>query len=48
MILASALGSKADYLVTGDADLLALQGEQALGSLRIVTVAVFLRDLSSR
>lgn len=42
MVLATALGGRADYLVTGDADLLALRNEPALGTLRIVTVREFL------
>lgn len=41
-ILAAALGGEAEYLVTGDADLLALAGDPRLGGLRIVTVVVFL------
>ena len=41
-LLACALGGQADYLVTGDADLLALAGHPALGQLRIVTPRAFL------
>jgi uncharacterized protein len=41
-ILASALGGDADYLVTGDADLLVLDGDPRLGKLRIVTARLFL------
>jgi putative PIN family toxin of toxin-antitoxin system len=41
-ILASALGGDADYLVTGDDDLLVLDGDPRLGKLRIVTVREFL------
>ena len=41
-ILASALGGDADYLVTGDDDLLALRNDPRLGQLKIVTVAEFL------
>jgi putative PIN family toxin of toxin-antitoxin system len=41
--LACALGGQADYLVTGDEDLLVLDGLPALGALRIVTVRTFLR-----
>ncbi len=44
-ILAAALGGGADYLVTGDQDLLVLGGNPLLGSLSIVTVAEFLRIL---
>jgi predicted nucleic acid-binding protein len=35
--LACALGARADYLVSGDADLLVLNGDPALGKTRIVT-----------
>jgi putative PIN family toxin of toxin-antitoxin system len=41
-ILAAALGGRADYLVTGDDDLLSLAGDARLGPLEIVTVRVFL------
>ena len=41
-ILAAALGGAADYLVTGDEDLLTLAGDPRLGTLKIVTVAEFL------
>jgi putative PIN family toxin of toxin-antitoxin system len=41
-VLAAALGGNADFLVTGDDDLLALAGDPRLGRLRIVTVVVFL------
>ena len=37
-ILAAAVGGDADYLVTGDRDLLVHRGEPRLGQLRIVTV----------
>jgi len=40
-ILAAALTGAADYLVTGDHDLLVLADDPRLGSLRIVTVAEF-------
>lgn len=40
--LACALGGRVEYLVTGDEDLLALKGDAALESLRIVTVRAFL------
>lgn len=43
--LAAALGGMADYLVTGDADLLDLEGDQRLGKLRIVTPHQFLDQL---
>jgi putative PIN family toxin of toxin-antitoxin system len=48
MILASALGGKADYLVTGDDDLLVLVGKAELGKLQIVTARTFLESLGSR
>ncbi len=44
-LLAAALGGNADYLVTGDADLLVLAGDPLLGPLRIVTARAFLDDL---
>jgi putative PIN family toxin of toxin-antitoxin system len=37
-LLAAAIGGDADYLITGDDDLLVLDGAAALGRLRIVTV----------
>jgi putative PIN family toxin of toxin-antitoxin system len=39
--LAVALGGNADYLVTGDDDLLSLRGASELGKLRIVTAREF-------
>jgi putative PIN family toxin of toxin-antitoxin system len=47
-ILAAALGGDADYLVTGDADLLVLDGDPRLGNLRIVTAREFLDMLGER
>jgi putative PIN family toxin of toxin-antitoxin system len=47
-ILAAALGGNADYLVTGDGDLLALQGDPLLGSTEIVTVAQFFAILDEQ
>ena len=44
-ILAAAIGSNADYLVTGDKDLLTLADDPRLGSLKIVTAAQFLDAL---
>ena len=44
-ILAAAIGGDADYLVTGDEELLVLQGDPQLRDLRIVTVAQFLAVL---
>ena len=43
--LAAALGGDADYLVTGDDDLLAHRGDPRLGRLKIVTAAEFLAIL---
>ena len=47
MVLAAALGGAADFLVTGDEDLLALAGDPQLGTLQIVTVRTFLDVLAS-
>lgn len=44
-LLACALGGDADYLITGDKDLLVLDGNPALGKLKIVTVEEFLKHL---
>lgn len=41
-VLAAAVGGRAEYLVTGDMDLLALKDNSALGALRIVTAREFL------
>lgn len=46
-LLASALGGRADYLVTGDADLLELEGNPRLRGLRIVTPRAFLELLEA-
>jgi putative PIN family toxin of toxin-antitoxin system len=46
MVLAAALGGHADYLVTGDADLLDLRGRPEVGTLHIVTVPEFLTILN--
>ena len=46
-ILAAALGGSADYLVTGDDDLLVLDGDPRLGNLRIVTARAFLDVLAA-
>lgn len=45
-ILAAAITGEADYLVTGDRDLLVLAGTPELGRLRIVTPAEFLAMLN--
>ncbi len=39
IVLATATSGKADYLVTGDKDLLVLQGHRKLRNLKIVTVS---------
>jgi putative PIN family toxin of toxin-antitoxin system len=41
-LLALALGGNADYLITGDQDLLDLDGEPALENLPIITATAFL------
>ena len=46
-VLATALGGKADYLVTGDEDLLTLDGHPKLPHLRILSVRSFLDLLSA-
>jgi predicted nucleic acid-binding protein len=45
MILASALGGRAEYLVTGDEDLLVLNEAAEIGSLRILRVREFVQQL---
>lgn len=47
-LLACAVAGTADYLVTGDRDLLALDGDPALGALRILTPLDFLAALDAR
>lgn len=47
-VLAPALGATADYIVTGDDDLVILDGHPALGSLGIVTPTEFLAILPQR
>jgi putative PIN family toxin of toxin-antitoxin system len=47
-ILALAVGGDADYLVTGDDDLLRHQGDPRVGKLKIVTAREFLDILDSR
>lgn len=46
-ILAAALVGDADYLVTGDNDLLVLADDQRIGRLQIVTAATFLAALAA-
>ncbi len=48
MLLACALGGDADVLVTGDRDLLVLDGEPALGKLRVLSPQDFLAMLAAR
>jgi putative PIN family toxin of toxin-antitoxin system len=48
IVLATALAGSAAYLVTGDDDLLVLDGDPAIGSLRIVTVREFLQILEQK
>jgi uncharacterized protein len=45
-VIAAALVSRADYLVTGDQDLLSLRGDERLGTLRIATPREFLDELA--
>lgn len=44
-LLASALGGNADYLITGDKDLLELNKNSNLGSLKIITLKEFIELL---
>ncbi|HSH81667.1 MAG TPA: putative toxin-antitoxin system toxin component, PIN family, partial [Herpetosiphonaceae bacterium] len=44
-VLAAALDGSADYLITGDDDLLVLADDPRLGTLQIVTIRVFLDRL---
>ncbi|HEY7033356.1 MAG TPA: putative toxin-antitoxin system toxin component, PIN family [Thermomicrobiales bacterium] len=46
-VLAAALDGRADYLVTGDNDLLVLAGDPRLGALKIVSARAFLDVLSA-
>lgn len=43
-LLSLALGGDADYLITGDTDLLVLDGEPVLENLRIVSASEFLQE----
>lgn len=45
IVLSTAIGGNADYLVTGDKDLLSLKNNSQLKSLRIVSVTNFLKIL---
>jgi putative PIN family toxin of toxin-antitoxin system len=44
-VVGCAVGGRADYLVSGDQDLLVLDGEPALGALRMITPREFLSVL---
>lgn len=46
-LLACAIGGQADYLITGDADLLELNDNPALEELKVITVREFLNILHS-
>lgn len=46
IVLATALGGRADYVVSGDDDLLSVAADPRLGDLRIRTVREFLEVLS--
>jgi uncharacterized protein len=46
-LLSLALGGEAEYLITGDNDLLVLDGNPALEKLRIITAAAFLGSNSA-
>ncbi len=48
IVIATALGGKADYLVTGDKDLLAVKTDPDLKSLKIVTAREFIKVLEVR
>lgn len=45
MVLAAAIGGRADYLVSGDQDLLQLANDERLGNLKIVAPRAFLEFL---
>jgi putative PIN family toxin of toxin-antitoxin system len=47
IILATAIDGRADFLVTGDMDLLVLRDDPAVGSLQIVTAREFLTALAA-
>ena len=47
LLLRVTVAGNADYLVTGDKDLLVLRGTDALGSLQIVTPRDFLKVLTA-
>lgn len=46
-ILAAAIGGKAEYLITGDDDLLVLRDDPLIGNLKIVTAREFLDILAA-
>ena len=47
-LLACAFGGNCDYLVTGDEDLLVLNGKKELGKIQIIKVAEFLQRKGER
>ena len=47
IVLATAIAGNADFIVTGDQDLLVLDGDPVIGKLRIVTVRAFLAALDA-
>jgi putative PIN family toxin of toxin-antitoxin system len=47
-LLACAFGGKCGYLVTGDEDLLVLNGKKELGEIQIIKVAEFLQRKGER
>ena len=48
ILLGLALAGKADYLITGDKDLLVLSGKGELGKLKITTVKEFLHSVKAK
>jgi predicted nucleic acid-binding protein len=48
MVVAAALGGDADFLITGDKELLALRGDSGLGAPAIVTAREFVEVLRLR
>lgn len=45
MVLATGIEGEANYLVTGDKDLLVLNSDRLIGKLKIVTVEQFLKEI---
>jgi putative PIN family toxin of toxin-antitoxin system len=48
IVLATGIGGRADYIVTGDEDLLVLNGNSRIGAISILTVRQFLDILEGR